>query len=189
MPGEWHGSADPVMPVRHDVHRTFDAAFLADEATADRRPGQDLGAGCRAGRRPCVDRTSRLSIGCCRSRDRRRSIPPGCQEYLSVDRECRRCEAIADDFAAEDPAQISISCGSEPRRVDCSVVAGNICRSNHAISEGGPTATRSDQPGSLVESAIDDFCAMIAPTINPPIARSAEAMAPPNIAVKHQRHY
>ena len=34
MPGEWHGTADSVMPVRHDVHRTFDAAFLADEATA-----------------------------------------------------------------------------------------------------------------------------------------------------------
>ena len=71
-----------------------------------------------------------------------------------------------------------MSWGLEPRRV----TAGRgscICRSNHAISEGGRTATRSDQPGSLVESAIDDYCAMIAPTINPPIARSAEAMAPP----------
>jgi hypothetical protein len=33
------------MPVWHDVHRTFDAAFLADEATADRRPRQSLGQG------------------------------------------------------------------------------------------------------------------------------------------------
>jgi hypothetical protein len=45
MPGEWHGASDSVMPVWHDVHRTFDAAFLADEATADRRPGQGLGQG------------------------------------------------------------------------------------------------------------------------------------------------
>ena len=43
MPGEWHGTADSVMPVRHDVHRTRGAAFLADEAPADRRPGQILG--------------------------------------------------------------------------------------------------------------------------------------------------
>ena len=32
MPGEWHSVADPVMPVWHDVHRTCDTAFLADEA-------------------------------------------------------------------------------------------------------------------------------------------------------------
>jgi hypothetical protein len=38
----------------------------------------DPGAGCRAGRRPCVDR-KRLSIGCCTSRDRRRSTLPACQ--------------------------------------------------------------------------------------------------------------
>jgi hypothetical protein len=38
-----------------------------------------LGAGCRAGRRPCADRNCRLNIGCCRSRDRRRAIPPGRQ--------------------------------------------------------------------------------------------------------------
>jgi hypothetical protein len=45
MPGEWHGAADSVMPVWHDVHRTLDAAFLADETSADRRPGQFLGQG------------------------------------------------------------------------------------------------------------------------------------------------
>jgi hypothetical protein len=43
MLGEWHGGANPVMPVRHDVHRSCGAAFLADETPADRRPGQILG--------------------------------------------------------------------------------------------------------------------------------------------------
>ena len=45
MPGEWHGVAGSVMPVWHDVHRTRGAAFLADEAARDRRPGQVLGQG------------------------------------------------------------------------------------------------------------------------------------------------
>jgi len=43
--GEWHGPADSVMPVRHDVHRTGDAALLADEAPTDHRPGLVLGQG------------------------------------------------------------------------------------------------------------------------------------------------
>ena len=42
MPGEWHGASDSVMPVRHDVHRTFDAALPADETQAELRPGQVL---------------------------------------------------------------------------------------------------------------------------------------------------
>jgi hypothetical protein len=33
------------MPVRHEVHRTFGAAFLADQAPTDLRPGQVLGQG------------------------------------------------------------------------------------------------------------------------------------------------
>jgi hypothetical protein len=45
MLGEWHGVAGSVMPVWHDVHRTRDATFLADEAPADCRPGQILGQG------------------------------------------------------------------------------------------------------------------------------------------------
>jgi len=45
MPGEWHGPADSVMPVRYDVHRTGDAALLADEAPTDHRPGLVLGQG------------------------------------------------------------------------------------------------------------------------------------------------
>ena len=78
MPGEWHGPADSVMPVRYDVHRTGDAALLADEAPTDHRPGLALGQGVE----PHVDhadRNCRLNIGCCRSRDRRRAIPPGRQ--------------------------------------------------------------------------------------------------------------
>jgi hypothetical protein len=58
MPGQWHGAADSVMPVRHDVHRTFDAAFLAEEATADRRPGQFLGQGVQ----PDIDHPS-IALG------------------------------------------------------------------------------------------------------------------------------
>jgi len=45
MLGEWHGSASSVMPVWHDVHRTGDAALLADEAPTDHRPGLVLGQG------------------------------------------------------------------------------------------------------------------------------------------------
>jgi hypothetical protein len=45
MPGEWHGVTGSVMPVRHDVHRTCDAAFLAEEVPTDRRPRQILGQG------------------------------------------------------------------------------------------------------------------------------------------------
>jgi hypothetical protein len=44
---------------------------------ADRSSNRaDPGAGCRAGRRPCVDRTYPPNIGCCRLRDRRRAILP-----------------------------------------------------------------------------------------------------------------
>src|SRR3954466_9666082 len=46
-----HCITGPVMPVWHDLHRTFDAAFLADKAPADRRPGQVL----RQGIQPDVD--------------------------------------------------------------------------------------------------------------------------------------
>jgi len=74
-------------------------------------------AGRRAGRRPCVDRIYRSNIGCCRLRNRPRAIPPGCQEgYLSVDRECRRCEAIRDDSAADEVMQIINPLGWERRR-------------------------------------------------------------------------
>ena len=48
MLGEWHGPADSVMPVRHDVHRTGDAALLADEAPTDDRPRLVLGQGVQA---------------------------------------------------------------------------------------------------------------------------------------------
>jgi len=43
--GEWHGPADSVVPVWHDVHRTGDAALLADEAPTDHRPRLVLGQG------------------------------------------------------------------------------------------------------------------------------------------------
>jgi hypothetical protein len=36
------------MPVRHDVHSTCGATFLADEARADRRPGQVLRQGVQS---------------------------------------------------------------------------------------------------------------------------------------------
>jgi hypothetical protein len=45
MLGEWHGVTDSVMPVRYDVHRTGRSACPADEAAADRRPGEVLGQG------------------------------------------------------------------------------------------------------------------------------------------------
>ena len=48
---EWHGVAGPV---RHDVHRTYRAAFAADEAPIDRRTGQILGQGVE----PDVDHAS-----------------------------------------------------------------------------------------------------------------------------------
>jgi hypothetical protein len=54
MPGEWHGAADSVMPVWHDVHRTRGAAFVADETPTDRRPGQVQGQGSQ----PDVDHPS-----------------------------------------------------------------------------------------------------------------------------------
>jgi hypothetical protein len=52
--GEWHGPADSVMPVWHDVHRTGDAALLADETPTDHRPGLVLGQGVE----PDVDHAS-----------------------------------------------------------------------------------------------------------------------------------
>ena len=52
--GEWHGSAVPVMPVWHDVHRTCRATLLAAEAPSDRRPGQVLGQGVQ----PDIDHPS-----------------------------------------------------------------------------------------------------------------------------------
>jgi hypothetical protein len=42
MLSERYGMGRSVMPVWHDVHRTRDATFLADETRADRRPGQVL---------------------------------------------------------------------------------------------------------------------------------------------------
>ena len=48
MLGEWHGGGGPVMPVRHDVHRTRCAALLTDQAPADRRPGQVLRQGVQS---------------------------------------------------------------------------------------------------------------------------------------------
>jgi hypothetical protein len=42
---EWHRMPDPVMPVRHDVHRSCGAADRAHEAPADARPGAVLGQG------------------------------------------------------------------------------------------------------------------------------------------------
>ena len=48
MPGEWHAHVLHVMPVRHDVHRSRSAAFLADKAAADRRPGQVLRQGIQS---------------------------------------------------------------------------------------------------------------------------------------------
>ena len=48
MPGEWHAHVLHVMPVRHDVHRTRSAAFLADKVVADRRPGQVLRQGIQS---------------------------------------------------------------------------------------------------------------------------------------------
>jgi hypothetical protein len=38
MLGEWHSSAVPVMPVRHDVHRTCRATLAAYKARADLGP-------------------------------------------------------------------------------------------------------------------------------------------------------
>jgi len=43
-----------VMPVWHDVHRTCGAAFLADKAPTDCRPGQVLGQGVQ----PNIDHTT-----------------------------------------------------------------------------------------------------------------------------------
>lgn len=43
MLGEWHGSAVPVMPVRHDVHGSCRAALRAQEAAGDGRPRQIAG--------------------------------------------------------------------------------------------------------------------------------------------------
>ena len=48
MLGEWHGGGSSVMPVRHDMHRTRGAAFLADEAPCDCRPRQVLGQGVQS---------------------------------------------------------------------------------------------------------------------------------------------
>ena len=75
--GEWHGGSGSVMPVRHDIHRTCRATFLADETAADLRTRVSLQAGCPGGHRPCGDRTYRRSIGCCTLYDRPRAIPPG----------------------------------------------------------------------------------------------------------------
>src|SRR5712671_5553923 len=60
MPGEWHGAADSVMPVWHDLHRTCGAAFLADEAPTDRRPRQILGQGVQSDiDQPSITNTTR----------------------------------------------------------------------------------------------------------------------------------
>ena len=54
MPGKWHRGGGPVMPVRHDVHRTCSTAFFADETPSNRRPGQIL----RQSIEPNVDHAS-----------------------------------------------------------------------------------------------------------------------------------
>ena len=105
MPGEWHGSGSPVMPVWHDVHRTCGAAFLADEAPADRRPGQILGQGVQ----PDIDHAS-IAITA-RTLDVAGYVtvrePFGrAAGWVFVSRSCGRCEAIADDSAADDVMQI-----------------------------------------------------------------------------------
>ena len=68
-----------------------------------------LEAGCPVGHRhrPSDDRTYRSNIGCCRSRGRQRSISPECQAGICLSIVgYRRWEAIADDSAARNEAQI-----------------------------------------------------------------------------------
>ena len=75
---------------------------------ADRWPTRtSLEVDCPAGHRPSDDRNYRPNIGCCRSRDRRRAIPPGRQVgiCLSVVRVVAG-EAISDDSAADAVKQI-----------------------------------------------------------------------------------
>jgi hypothetical protein len=106
MLGEWHGLTRSVMPVWHDVHRTGRSALLADEAPADDRPGLILGQGVQpdvdhapiAVAARALDIAGHVTVG----EPFRR--PPG--GYLPVHRDCGRCEAIADDSAADDAAQI-----------------------------------------------------------------------------------
>jgi hypothetical protein len=46
--GKRHACILPVMPVRHDVHRTCSATFGADKAPADLRPGAILRQGIQS---------------------------------------------------------------------------------------------------------------------------------------------
>ena len=106
MPGEWHGGGGPVMPVRHDVHRTRCAALLTDEAPADRRPGQVL----RQGVQSDINHTSIALAG--RTLDVAGHVPSASHSagpprgYLRVHRDGGRCKAMADDFVADGVAQI-----------------------------------------------------------------------------------
>jgi hypothetical protein len=152
------------------------------------------GAGCPAGHRPCVDRICRPNIGCCSSHDRQRSISPGCQ--------AGNCQSIV--FAAEPLRMIprattmrklSIPWGKERLRATASWVgtvdrlAAMLAECGNAMPRPPPSAatqvlhlpahdTGQSSKGTLVESALDDNCADDA-AYGQPIARSADASAPP----------
>ena len=106
MPGEWHGLTGSVMPVGHDIHRTGGAALLADEAPTDHRPGLVLGQGVEpdvdhapiAVAARALDIAGHMAVG--------QPLCWAARWYLPVHRDCGRCEAIADDSAADDAAQI-----------------------------------------------------------------------------------
>ena len=73
--GEWHGLADSVVPARCSQNRRCRIACRRGAYRSPTKAG--LAAGCRAGRRPCGDRTYHPNTEYSRSRDRRRSIPSG----------------------------------------------------------------------------------------------------------------
>jgi hypothetical protein len=74
----------------------------------------DPGAGRRAGRRPCADRTW-PNIGCCRSRDHRRAVSLACQAGNCLSIEIVAAKPSRDDSAAGDVMQIINPLGSEQR--------------------------------------------------------------------------
>jgi len=43
IPAEWHGVADPIKPVRHNIHRASRTAACTDEAPTHVRPRLILG--------------------------------------------------------------------------------------------------------------------------------------------------
>jgi hypothetical protein len=107
MLSERYGMSRSVMPIWHNVHRTYGAALLADEAPADCRPRQILGQGLQ----PDIDHASvaltarTLDVaGYVAVREAFRRAAPG--GYWSVRRDCGRCKAIGDDSAAGDVMQI-----------------------------------------------------------------------------------